>query len=212
MKIGLIGATGLVGGHALQQLLADDSVQSVRVWARRQAALTHAKLDWQVVDFDQLTEQADCSGLDAVLCALGTTQGKAGKAGLHKVDHDYVLAIGQAAAQAGVTNFALVSALGASTSSPSHYSRVKGKAEQALSDLGFVSLQILRPSLLLGSRDESRPAEDLAQKLAPAMRWLLPNKLQHYRPIAGADVAKALIQVAKTAQAGQHIHVLPLQL
>lgn len=210
MKVGLIGATGLVGQQALQQLLADDSIEAVRVWARREATQEAPKLDWQVCDFEQLASQADCQGLDAVLCALGTTQGKAGKAGLQRVDNDYVVAIAQAAKQAGVARFALVSALGASTSSPSFYSRVKAQAEQTVSALGFASLEILRPSLLLGSRQESRPAEQLAQKMAPVLNCMLPSALKHYRAIRAEDVASALIQLAKAGEPGVHKRSLPL--
>ena len=82
MRIGLIGATGLVGQAALEQLLADDAVVEVRVWARQPAPCAHPRLSWQVVDFEQLASQADCSGLDSVLCCLGTTTGKAGRDGL----------------------------------------------------------------------------------------------------------------------------------
>ena len=210
MKIGLIGATGLVGGHALNQLLLDDSIDSVRVWARREAPLLHEKLDWQKVDFEQLADTADCNGLDAVLCALGTTQGKSGKQGLLRVDHDYVVAIAQAAEKAQVPGFCLISALGASEKSPSYYSRVKAQAEQAVRAMTFTSVEILRPSLLLGERDDSRPAEALGQKLAPLLNSVLCGPLKPYRAIAGSDVASAMIQLAKRQQAGQHIRVLPL--
>ncbi|MGJ8668478.1 MAG: NAD(P)H-binding protein [Oceanococcus sp.] len=210
MKVGLIGATGLVGSHALTLLLADDSIDSVRVWARREAPLQDAKLEWQQVDFEQLADLADCSGLDAVLCALGTTQGKAGKQGLLRVDHDYVVAIALAAAKAQVASFCLVSALGASEKSPSYYSRVKAQAEQAVRAMNFTSLEILRPSLLLGERDDSRPAEAVGQKLAPLLNSLLCGPLKPYRAIAGSDVASAMIQLAKNQQAGQHVRLLPL--
>lgn len=211
MKIGLIGATGLVGNCALQQLLADDGVTHLRVWARRAAPLQHEKLQWIEVDFDDLTTHMNCENLDAVLCALGTTQGKAGKAGLMKVDHDYVLAAAQAAKQSGVKNFALVSALGSSLKSPSYYSRVKAQAEQAVETLGFSSLNILRPSLLLGERDEHRPAEALGQKLAPLLNAMLPGPLKAYRAVDGAEVAAALITLAKQGRPGCHRYTLPLQ-
>ena len=210
MKVGLIGATGLVGQHALQQLLADEQIESVRVWARRQAPMADAKLDWQQLDFAQLADTADCQGLDVVLCALGTTQGKSGKQGLMTVDHDYVVAIAQAANAAQVPGFCVISALGASEKSPSYYSRVKAKTENALRALDFQSLEIIRPSLLMGEREESRPAEELGQKLAPLLNSLLCGPLKPYRAIAGADVAAAMLTLAKRAQAGQHVRLLPL--
>ncbi len=210
MKVGLIGATGLVGGHALRLLLEDEDIAQLRVWARQNASLTHRKLDWQCIDFDQLETLVDCAGLDAVLCALGTTQAQAGKDGLKKVDHDYVLAMAQAAQRAQVPGFCLVSALGASTTSPSFYSRIKAQAEQSVEKLGFASLEILRPSLLLGERQDARPMEALGQKLSPVLNALLPGPLKHYRAIAGAEVAASMIRLAKAAEPGTHIRLLPL--
>lgn len=210
MRVGLIGATGLVGAAALDQLLADDSVVEVRVWARRAAPFSHPRLEWTQVDFEQLTNQARCENLDTVLCCLGTTTGKAGRDGLVKVDHDYVLSTAEAARSAGVPGFAVISALGASPHSPSHYSRVKGRMENALRALGFDSLEILRPSLLLGERSETRRAEDLAQACAPVLNALLPGPLKRYRAIDARQVASDLIQVAKQAEPGTHIQFLPL--
>ncbi len=210
MRVGLIGATGLVGAAALDQLLADDAVDQVRVWARRPAPFAHPRLEWLQVDFEQLANHARCDDLDTVLCCLGTTTGKAGRDGLVKVDHDYVLALAEAAKSAGVPGFAVISALGASTNSPSHYSRVKGRMENGLRALGFKSLEILRPSLLLGERSESRRAEDLAQACAPVLNALLPGPLKRYRAIEGRQVAADLIQVAKQAEPGAHIRFLPL--
>lgn len=210
MRIGLIGATGLVGQAALEQLLADDAVVEVRVWARQPAPCAHPRLSWQVVDFEQLASQADCSGLDSVLCCLGTTTGKAGRDGLVKVDHDYVLSIAQTARAAGVGGFAVISALGASARSPSHYSRVKGRMENALRGLNFAALEILRPSLLLGKRNESRRAEDWAQGCAPLLNPLLAGPLKRYRAIEARQVAADLISLAKQAQPGAHVRFLPL--
>ncbi len=210
MRVGLIGATGLVGQATLQQLLADDGIAEVRVWARQPAPFAHPRLKWLAVDFEQLASQADCSGLDSVLCCLGTTTGKAGRAGLVKVDHDYVLSIANTARAAGVSGFAVISALGASERSPSHYSRVKGRMENALRTLGFASLEILRPSLLLGERDESRRSEDFAQACAPLLNPLLAGPLKRYRAIDASEVAAALIRVAKQSEPGVHVRFLPL--
>lgn len=210
MRAGLIGATGLVGKSLLNQLLAADDCEMLRVWARRPCLSETDKLDWQQPDFEQLATQADCSGLDVVFCCLGTTKAKAGKDGLEKVDHDYVLALAQAARAAGVRQFCVISALGASTRSPAHYSRVKGQMEAGLRTLNFEQLDILRPSLLLGERSETRPGEDLGQRMAPALNALLPGPLKRYRAISGDDVAAAMLQLGRRPAPGQHIHYLPL--
>ena len=209
MKIGLIGATGLIGAAALEQLLADPDCSLLRVWARRSHASAHAKLDWTIVDFAGLAQDVGFAGLDAMLCCLGTTTAKAGKAGLETVDRDYVLACGRAARAAGVPRFGVISALGASPRSPAHYSRVKAQMEAGLADLDFSCLEIIRPSLLLGERDEHRPGEALGQKLAPALNALLHGPMKRYRAISGEAVAAELIRRIKAGEAGTHIRYLP---
>ncbi len=210
MRAGLIGATGLIGEQVLTQLLADPECASVRVWARRGDGPSHPKLDWQTVDFDQLAEQADFSSLDSVFCCLGTTTAKAGRAGLEKVDLDYVVACARLARAAEVACFCVVSSVGASPSALAHYSRTKGRMETALRALEFPSLEIVRPSLLLGARSEHRPGEALAQKLAPALNCLLPGPLRRYQAIRAQDVAQAMIQLAHRAEPGSHARHLPL--
>ncbi len=211
LRAGLIGATGLVGQAVLEQLLADPACTQLRVWARRDSSRTDTRLDWQLCDFERLAETADCSGLDVVFCCLGTTTAKAGKAGLEKVDLAYVHAIAQAARAAGVSCFCVISSIGANASSPVHYSRTKGRMEAALRALEFPSLQIIRPSLLLGERPDNRPGEALGQKLAPLLNRLLCGPLQRYRAISAGDVASAMIELGKNATPGQRIHHLPLE-
>jgi uncharacterized protein YbjT (DUF2867 family) len=71
-------------------------------------------------------------------------------------------------------------------------------------------VHILRPSLLIGARDESRPAEAFAQRMAPLLAPLCIGPLRKYRPISGEDVAAAMVTLAMRPAAGVHIHDLPL--
>jgi uncharacterized protein YbjT (DUF2867 family) len=209
MRAGLIGATGLIGQQVLEQLLADPTCTSLKVWARQPApSAAAAKLDWQCIDFEQLHEQADMSELDVVLCCLGTTTAKAGKAGLEKVDLDYVVCAAQAAKSADVAGFSVISSLGANACAAVHYSRTKGRMEDALCALGFDHLEILRPSLLLGHRQEHRPGEALGQKLAPVFNALLFGPLKRFRAVQAKDVASSMIRFAKSAEPGTHIRYI----
>src|SRR5262249_46802488 len=127
----IVGATGLVGGHLVQQLLADDDYERVVVLVRTPPAATHTKLEVRVTDFDRLAEHARGLELDDAFCALGTTIKKAGsKQAFRKVDltyvHEFAKAVRPIARQ-----FLLVTALGASATSRVFYNRTKGQAEEA---------------------------------------------------------------------------------
>lgn len=205
------GATGAVGQQLLPLLLASPDYARVKVLGRRRPALEHPKLEIVVSDFSNLEGLGTQLQADDVYCCLGTTQAKSGRSGLERVDHDYVLALAQAARAQGARQFLVVSAIGASASSPSFYSRVKGRMEQALAAMDYPSLHIVQPSLLLGDRKESRPAEHFAQKLTPLFAPLLAGPLAKYRPITTEAVAQALLTLSRRPYEGKRVHTLPLQ-
>lgn len=204
------GGTGLIGRLLVQDLLDSREYSRVIVLARRALPQASPKLTTLVTAFDDLDRLVPKLGADDAYCCLGTTQGKAGRAGLERVDHGMVLDFARAVHAAGVRRFVVVSAIGASPHSPSFYSRVKARMERDVAAVGFEAVHIVRPSLLLGARAERRPAERLAQKLSPLLSPLFVGRLRKYRPIAAADVAAALRQLALQGASGVHIHDLPL--
>ena len=190
------GATGLIGSHLLDLLLASPTHEKVIALTRRPLDRTDDKLSNLVADFDQLEAAISQSGIqvDEAYCALGTTIKKAGsKKAFRKVDYEYETAFAQAALAAGASKFALVSAVGADPKSPIFYSRVKGETETAIRGLGFASTHIFQPGVLLGHRDESRPAEQLAATLTPLLNLGLQGPLRKYRGIDAKTVATAMI-------------------
>lgn len=191
----LFGATGLVGGHLLKQLLASDAVARVTAVTRRPLPVTHAKLSNLVSDFSAVDAPAELAGADAAFSCLGTTLKQAGgKEGFYAVDHDLCLRCAQWAKQAGVPHFFMVSAMGAGASSPVYYNRVKADTERDLTALNFTRLTLMQPSLLLGERGgPARPAEALAITLAPVMGALMIGPLSPYTPVQAADVAAAML-------------------
>ena len=85
----LFGASGLVGGHCLEELLKHEAYCQIVSFGRRALPLQHPKLTQYIVDFEKLEEhQAVIKGNDVYLC-LGTTRSKAGKYGFVKVDFEY---------------------------------------------------------------------------------------------------------------------------
>lgn len=194
----LAGGSGLVGRELLQLLLADPSVAAVHALGRRQLELRHPGLIQHRVDFAALPALPH---VGEAFIALGTTIKVAGsQAAFRAVDFDAVLAVAQAARAAGATRLGVVSAMGADAQSRIFYNRVKGEMEEALSGLGFETLVIARPSLLVGDREAlgqpPRAGEEIGQKVS---RWLAPLIPAKYRPIAAAAVAGALVQAVRAA-------------
>ncbi|HRF61635.1 MAG TPA: NAD(P)H-binding protein [Candidatus Competibacter sp.] len=207
IRVLLAGATGLVGGHCLTKLLADDEIDQITVLARRPLELAHPKLTVRVVDFDHLREQAGTVKADAALCCLGTTHRASGSPeAFAKVDHIYVAELAKLAATRGIPRFILVSAVVADASSPVFYNRVKGRAEAAVSELPFKTVHLLRPSLLLGERAEPRPVEDWSKQFAPFWSLFAWGPFSAYRPVPAETVAAKMVELAKSDEEGVYIH------
>lgn len=206
----LAGATGLIGRELLSRLLAGDDYDRIRVLCRRPPAQTDPRLDIRVTPFARLAELAaeepGFFAVDDVHCCLGTTLAKAGsRAGFAAVDRDYVRDIATNARHAGARRFFLVSAVGADPRSPFFYNRIKGQAEAAVAALDYAAVHIVRPSLLLGHRDETRPGEAIGQRLAPLLTPVLAGPLAKYRPIEAGAVAAHMRDLARGDATGVHV-------
>lgn len=202
----LAGATGLVGRQALLQALAWPGLQALHAVVRRPPAqpASEARLHWLQVDFKALPALPRA---DAALCALGTTIKVAGsQAAFRAVDFDAVLAFAQAARQAGARRLAVVSALGADARSSVFYNRVKGEAEAALQGLGFDTLVIARPSLLVGDREALGQPTRLGERLTLALTApLSPLVPKAWRPIGADRVARALLRSLAAGAPGRQV-------
>lgn len=198
-KVLLAGATGLVGGHILQALLADQSVFEIHVMSRRPLSISHPKLRVQIVDFSRLRPLVQA---DEVYLALGTTIKVAGsQAAFRAVDLDANLAVASAAVAAGARRVGLVSAVGASARSSVFYNRVKGELENALKALDLTALVIAQPSLLLDSRDALKQPPRIGEKIAiPISKLLAPILPKAYRPVYARAVARSLVNTLPTAR------------
>jgi uncharacterized protein YbjT (DUF2867 family) len=204
----LVGATGLVGGHCLRRLLADGSYGRVTVLARRPVGLTHERLVEKIVDFDRLAEQAGALlvDVDDLFVCLGTTIKAAGsQAAFRRVDHDLVVEVGRLARAAGARRCGLVSSIGADATASAFYLRTKGEAERDLAAVGFESMEILRPSFLMGERREKRSAEAVGIAVTARAAGLMMGPLRKYRPISADTVAAALLAAVRRGTPGVHV-------
>jgi uncharacterized protein YbjT (DUF2867 family) len=202
MKMLLLGASGLVGKNVLAQALADPAMTSVVAPTRRPLA-PHPKLTNPVSDhLESLLTAGVAGGVDAVVCALGTTISKAGsKEAFREVDYLLPLAFARSAHQYGTETFVLVSASVASASSVIFYPKIKGEIERDIELVGFKSLTIIRPSLIGGERDEPRFREGMALRLMSIFAPILPKKF-HVNP--APTIAAAIVNAVTAAKPGLH--------
>jgi len=202
----LAGATGLVGRELLRLLIACPEYERVHALLRRpsKGLPSDPKLQLHFVDFAQ---QPPMPPVDDVFIALGTTIGVAGsKEAFRRVDFDAVLGTARACLARGAKRVVVVSALGANANSRIFYNRVKGQMEQALAKLGFESVVIVQPSLLMGDRAAlgqlTRAGEEWSVRLlGPVMNWV-PRGM---RPIKAEAVARAMLDAALNAQPGVRV-------
>jgi uncharacterized protein YbjT (DUF2867 family) len=202
MKAAIAGATGFIGSQLLGLMKDDAAIESVQVLSRRPLDLPSK---FTVIQSD-LMQPRLTGPVDTAFCALGTTMAVAGsKEAFYHVDHDLVLAFAQAAKAQGAQTFILVSSIGADARSSNYYLKVKGQTEEDLKALGFRSLIILQPSLLMGDRREFRLGERVGQGAMTLLGPLMLGPLAKYRGIHGRTVANAMLRLAKEDLPGVHV-------
>jgi uncharacterized protein YbjT (DUF2867 family) len=193
-----------VGRAILQGLLADDTVAAVHTLGRRPPGVQHPKLTAHTVDFGALPALPP---LDEAYLALGTTIRVAGsQSSFRAVDFEANLAVACAAQVAGARRLGVVSAMGADPQSRIFYNRVKGELEEALAGLGFDSLVIARPSLLVGDRESLGQPGRAGEKIGLLVsRWLKPLVPANYRAIEARRVAHALLAGVREGAKGKRV-------
>lgn len=202
----IAGSSGLVGSHLLRICLSSQQVERVICLNRRKVMESDPKLEEQVVDFNHLVSLPDFPKADALCCCLGTTMKKAGsKEAFRKVDYHYALDLGKAAHNQGIAHFLLVSSLGASTKTGNFYLKTKGEIEEALTRLTFPVLTLVRPSFLLGERNENRLGENIGKWIFKTFDFLLIGPLKKYKAVHADTVARAMLNSILNERSGTTI-------
>lgn len=199
----LAGASGYVGDLALTELLESADISRVFAVTRRPLGREHPRLANRIVQFEQIESQLKGLTCHAALCSLGTTIRQAGsERAFRQVDIDAVLAFARTAKAAQAQRFVVVSSAGADAGSKNFYLRTKGEMEAALAGIGFQSIDILQPSLLLGWRGEIRPVELLGSVFMPLINPFLTGKRESWRAIPARTVAAAMVGVTRSGRRG----------
>jgi uncharacterized protein YbjT (DUF2867 family) len=203
----IAGASGLTGSCLLNILLNQPAYDEVLILVRKDLPVKHSKLTQMVVDFERLDEYLVRITGDVLFCCLGSTRKKTPDLrDYRKVDHDYPLHLAQIALKSGISQFHLVSAIGASAKASNFYSKMKGETEEDIIKTGLPSLHIYRPSFIAGDRKENRPLERLSAGLMKVMDPILIGKLKKYRSIAAKTIAGAMYKQSLKNETGVRIY------
>ena len=201
----VVGSTGLVGEEVVNELASKGI--PVKALSRIDLNSPNPLVKNIKVNFDCLHEYKEhFKEVSDVYICLGTTISKAGsEEAFEKVDIDYCLETAKQALNAGVKNLSLITSIGADSSSPNFYLKTKGTVEDKISQLGFPSLSVHRPGLLIGPRKEMRIAEFLGQKIQPLVNPFLLGNLSKFRSIKAEVLARAMIKCSGLEQ-GTHYY------
>jgi len=199
----VIGATGLVGKQLVKLLLEDVNFTKVQIFVRRDLGFNHPKLVQQIVDFRIKDSWQNKLTGDVLFSALGTTLKQAGsKEKEYEVDFTFNLNFAKTAKEKNISNYVLVSSIGANSKSKVFYTRMKGELDDMVAKLGFENLSILRPSSLTGDRKEKRLMEIISIPVANSLTKFIFKK---YKPIKDKIVAKAMINAVLKPNANKTI-------
>ena len=202
-QVVVAGATGLVGRELVRLLEARPEVEFTAL-VRRPGSLRALSGRVREIEFDYREPGSYArigTGIpcDLLFCALGTTIKKAGSpAAFREVDLEFPRALIHRLAQLEPRPvFALVSSIGAEQPRGLYLS-TKAALEHSLEGSGLPHV-IVRPSLLLGDREEFRVAERISGILAKpflgAAKLLTPHwdLVWRYAPIEATQVARSLV-------------------
>lgn len=213
----VLGATGLIGGQVVNELLHDDAFDKVRVLVRKPFLITHPKLEIKMADFNNVNDYGSRLGDgDCIFCCIGTTQQKVkgDKEAYRKVDYDIAVNAARAGWVQGFKKFLLVSSVGANARSSNFYLKLKGDIEKDIASLSFESIHIFQPSMLLGKRNEFRFGEQIGKGLMKPLSFLFIGLMHKFKPIQASDVARAMVAAAKEDSRGVKIYtyreIMPL--
>ena len=188
----IAGSTGLIGGNVIKVL--SNKKQSAIALTRRSIPNLPPNITEMIIDFDAFEKNGSLPPCNNVFICLGTTIKTAGsKENFRKVDIDYCLSIARKAKESGAETLSLISSIGANSSSKNFYLRTKGELEESIQSLGFSTVNIFRPSFLVGERSEKRLAEKIAINLAKIMDLFLIGTASKYRSVKAESLAKTMV-------------------
>ena len=193
----LFGSTGLVGGHVLNYLIQNSNYSKIKLFVRSFTGINNPKIEIIKTDFNNLNKHAeDIKGDECFFC-IGTTKKKSpNKNEYQKIELDIPKKIAQIAKSNSVKSFFFVSSGYANPKSSGEYLKFKGLVEEEIKNLNFDKIGIMRPSFLLGERQEERVGEKFGIIIFKLLTPILIGPFRKMRPIQSEIVARAMIKLA----------------
>ncbi len=205
----ILGATGMIGKYLCEEMIKDDYFDAVRLIVRRPISRPNARVEVKLVDFsDAESLKLSLEDTDTLFCCIGTTQKNVkGDQDLYRrIDFDIPVRAAKFAKEAGCEKFIIITSVGADAHSRTFYLKLKGELENAIKEIGFETVHIMQPSILLGDRDEKRTGEKFLQGSLKFLSRLFGGSMRKFRAIHGRTVARAMLNAAKDNSKGFFRH------
>ncbi len=208
----VLGATGLTGGLLLDRLAADDRYGEVRLFSRKSSNHPSPKIREYIGDILQLEQFRDDFTADVVFCCVGTTSSKTRDRNIYRaIDYGIPFHAARLAKKNDIPSYLVISSIGANSKSRIFYTRTKGEMEEAVLAQDIPHTYILRPSLILGNRNERRWTEEVSGVIMQSVRFLMTGRLRNYRPIEAATIASAMIRLDQERPGLKIVHSARIQ-
>ncbi|GEM_PF-1937879 len=200
-QVAIFGGSGQLGQKVIQRLIS--AGHNVTSFERREKPSKHGETK-TTIDFNNMG--ASSFNGDTVIVTIGTTQAKAGsEEAFVAVDYELVKKIGVWAKQQGVSEFHVISSIGAEDNARGLYLQTKWKMEQSVSELGFERLFIYRPSVY--SDLDRKPFRLKEVSSIPFLGFFasLTKSTLKYRPVNTDAIAKKIVQSVDSEIVGKTI-------
>ena len=194
----LIGATGLTGSFLLNDLLEDNDYAKIIILGRKTTGITHPKLEEHIIDLFKLKNYKHLIQGDVAFCCIGTTKSKTPDQQIYtKIDCGIPSDLATICNENKVGCFLVISSIGAKANSNSFYLKTKGMMEHLVLSSGIENIYVLRPSIIIGNRNEKRFLERLVKVLFKCFDFFMVGSFESYKSIHAKDIAKAMITLSK---------------
>lgn len=189
----LLGASGLTGSILLKRLITDTNIEIIILFSRNKTSHKSNKIREYILDFKDFHEYEDKFKADIVFCCIGTTKNKTKDKKTYKnIDCGIPTMAANLAKKNNIDIFLTISALGANSNSMFFYNKTKGEMEDNIISNNIRHTYILRPSLIVGKREDKRFMETLTIKVLKVATPFLRGKFKKYNSIDASAIARAL--------------------